>query len=489
MSESFFAVLDSNGFLVDQDASLEEAEEKARHYSSTGTFIPDGNVSSLRENDGAVSLRDAKRGPAVALRASRIEPVAFDDWYVDLDSKQGQDRLDEAYAEVSAAAKNIYKDVLKSVEDTVHIGRRGGVAKKYSPSWLRMMLRQNQKMAKILEGSDDSYDSIGLSLLPHGAAFREPFSTSTNQGAGGASYCAFSTAECRRACLVNTGQRALESGAFASGYLYSILVREHTAAFMTLLFERCIEAWRDAAEGRSPRGKKLDTAILRFIRLNVLSDLPWELIAPGFVEHATHVARKDAGVADDWQMTDALAFYDYTKIPYRRGVEGVYDLTWSFTGGRSGERHLADVLVGASDAARRAAVVFVQREADFVKQTASYYRASPGKRLASEDLYHSWTFFDEPVWNGDLSDVRPLDPDDVKIVGLIYKVSRYKVEAPGSGTYSLKAVVPSSELDTLMPTFLVRVMQPDPDAPPVVVPTQEITNRKLVLPDDLEIVE
>jgi hypothetical protein len=80
--------------------------------------------------------------------------------------------------------------------------------------------------------------------------------------------------------------------------------------------------------------------------------------------------------------------------------------------------------------------------------------------------------------------VRPLDPDEVKIVGLTYKPPHYKVAPREKGKkFSLLPVVPSSRLDAELPSFLVRVMQPDPDAPPVVVATQDPDNRKLILPD------
>lgn len=480
MNQSFVAVLNSKGKMVAEDSSPEEAYEKAKHASKKGVVVIDKNVYAGRENPPQKARKDAMQ---VAFKASKIPAIKKSDWLVDPSTKAGKRAVTDARAVLNDAAEELYDGMLDALEDTIHTSKeaRGVIAAQFSKAWLSTgLLRQNQKMAKIL-AYDDNYDSIGLSLLPHGASFRPPFSTSTKQGSKGSSYCAFSTNECRKACLVNTGQRALESGAFAASYLFSHLVREHPAEFMTNLLDQCLKAWRKAE----------DKGHGRFIRLNVLSDLPWEKIAPGFVQEVSELARAEAGVAGDWDMADGLAFYDYTKIPYRPGIKGHYDVTYSFTGrrdvsGADPAEHLADILDGERGVAKRAAVVFVQRETTFQKQTGSYYKASAGSQLMQASKgkdFLPWTFFDEPVWNGDKSDIRALDPDDVRVVGLTYKVARYKVAPLEEGKqYSLTPVVKPKDIDRELPYFLVRVMQPDPDAPPVVVPTQDPNNRELVLP-------
>lgn len=273
---------------------------------------------------------------------------------------------------------------------------------------------------------------------------------------------------------MNTGQRALESGAFAASYLFSQLVREQPEAFAVNLFDRCVAAFGAAEQQK----------LHRFIRLNVLSDLPWELLMPGMIEGVCDVARGwPRGKAH--MMDRGLAFYDYTKIPYRAGVPGYYDLTLSFAGSRGTFPALFDVLEGSPDSAPRTAVVFVKREEKLVRHARgpAPYRASPGKRLKSDELWHAWTFLGENVWNGDRSDVRPLDPHEVKIVGLTYKPPHYKVEPQERGKkFGLIPVVPVTDLDKELPTFLVRVRQPDQEAPPIVMATQDPTNRRLILP-------
>src|SRR5678815_266394 len=234
-------------------------------------------------------------------------------------SADGKATIKEARERLREHGKKLYRQLLEDAAREVHVKvKRGGVAAEFHNDWLTAdFLRQNMKMKKVLEGagSSDSYDSIGLSLLPHGASFRTPFSMSTDQGPSGTTNCLFSTAECRKVCLVNTGQRALESGSFAASYLFSHLLRELPEEFLVNLFERCVLAWGEARAGR----------FKRFIRLNVLSDLPWEVIAPGFFEGVCDFAREEQLGKKRWSWKNGLAFYDYTKIPHRGGVPGYYD--------------------------------------------------------------------------------------------------------------------------------------------------------------------
>lgn len=475
--DSFIAVLDTRGVMIDQARDPEDALERAAAASPTGTVLIDETVEATERNPPPARV-DLSRAPQKALAASRIPIAKIQiDWSsFDPFSADGKATVREARERLRKRGQQIYDQLLEQAAREVHVKvTRGGVARQFHANWLTGdFLRQNMKMKKVLPGSEHGYDSIGLSLLPHGASFREPFSTSTEQGGGGATNCLYSTAECRKVCLVNTGQRALESGSFAASYLFSHLLRELPEEFLVNLFERCMMAWAQADE----------KGFYRFIRLNVLSDLPWELVAPGFFEAVCDLARRRQLGRARWSWDKGLAFYDYTKIPFRGGVPNYYDLTLSYSGARGSRPAFEAVLDRAPGSAKRSAVVFVRREADIVRGTGTHYRAMPGRPLMSELAWHPWSFFGERVWNGDLSDIRALDPDEVTIVGLAYKIARYKVAARrGSGKkYELVNIVPVTELDKQLPTFLVRVMQPDPEAPPFVVATQDPDNRKLVLP-------
>lgn len=504
-SKSFFAVLDSHGVMIDQDDDVDEAYARARHASPTETVVIDSTVMAEPE-PSANPAGKLKEAAQKALAAARVPEVKFTprDWASFDPLSNGDDRrtVEAARDALRKYGREEYARILKAVKGEVfepqrkgEVGKRGGVAGEFNAGWLvGDFLRQNQKMAKILAGEDTMHDSIGLSLLPHGASFREPFSTSTEQGSGGATNCLFSTKECRKVCLVNTGQRALESGAFASSYLFSKMLRENSDAFLINVFDRCVKAFLDAdTEGRrayldafgdsAPRSM----AFRRFIRLNVLSDLPWELLAPGMIEAICEYARRIIlGCNRTHTSRDGLMLYDYTKIPYRKGIPGYYDLTMSFSGSAGMFPALFDVINGDTDAAPRVAVVFVKREErpQHSRYGTSMYQGMPGKPLSSKEEWHSWEFLGQRVWNGDLSDVRPLDPRGVRVVGLTYKPPNYKVAAPigSKKKFSLEAVVPATDIDRELPTFLVRVRQPDPDAPPIVMATQDPKNRRLVLP-------
>ena len=503
-SKSFFAVLDHTGNLVDTDADADEAYARAQHASPTGTVVVDGAVfgEPERTQNPAGKLANAAQKALVACRVPALS-FSANDWasFDPVNNQKDAAQVEAARDVLRKWGRKEYASILESVKGEVYRpqeegekGKRGGIAREFSAGWLvGDFLRQNQKMAKILEGEDVMHDSIGLSLLPHGASFRDPFSTSTEQGAGGATNCLFSTAECRKVCLVNTGQRALESGAFASSYLFSKMLRENPDAFAINVFDRCIQAFLDTdKEGRRAYAEKfresapLDMRFNRFIRLNVLSDLPWELLAPGMIESICRLGRRMLQPNKRHVARDGLMFYDYTKIPYRRGLPDLYDLTMSFSGSAGLFDALFDVINGDPEAAPRAAVVFVQREEKPAhgRYGTSMYRAAPGKPLSSKQEWHSWEFLGQRVWNGDLSDVRPLDPKGVRIVGLTYKPPNYKVAAPvgAKKKFALEAVVPATDIDRELPTFLVRVRQPDPDAPPIVMATQDPDNRKLVLP-------
>ena len=500
-SKTFFAVLDHNGMMIDEDSDIDEAYERARHASPTETVVLDSTV--LAEPEAESNPAGKLAGAAQkAVAASHVQVVDID-WsrFDPLNNAKDAQLVEDARGRLRVYGRGEYSRILEAVKGEVfepqrpgEKGKRGGIAAKFNPGWLvGDFLRQNQKMAKILEGENVMHDSIGLSLLPHGASFRDPFSTSTDQGPKGSTYCLYSTKECRKVCLVNTGQRALESGAFASSYLFSKMLREDPEAFTINIFDRCIQAFLNADfEGRRAYHAAFDEAaplsmhFNRFIRLNVLSDLPWELLAPGLIDGICTYARRALQPSRRHTARDGLMFYDYTKIPYRRGIEGMYDLTMSFSGSSGMFPALFDVINGDPEAAPRTAVVFIKREEKptHTRYGTSMYRPAPGKPLSSKDEWHSWEFLGQPVWNGDLSDVRPLDPKNVRVVGLTYKPPNYKLAAPvgAKKKFALERVVPETDIDRELPTFLVRVRQPDPESPPTVMATQDPRNRKLVLP-------
>lgn len=180
--------------------------------------------------------------------------------------------------------------------------------------------------------------------------------------AGCGNLCSRSTPDCRSACLFGTGHNVTAYNE-AIKILRTVALYAHPEAFVSLLI-RGIERFEATAKraGMAP-----------FFRLNVLSDIPWEAFAP-------EVFARFPGVT----------FYDYTKIPDRSVLPDNYSLTFSYSG--ANERDAKRAL----DSGRNVAVVF--------------------DRLPE-------TYWGYPVVNGDLSDLRPLDPSPV-VVGLRYKRPR-----------------------------------------------------------------
>ena len=148
----------------------------------------------------------------------------------------------------------------------------------------------------------------------------------------------------------------------------------------------------------------------RYVRLNVISDVPWELVAPWIF---------DRFPGTPYGQDRALqGFYDYTKIVGRQTPRN-YDLTFSFSGTNYSRA------AWELDRGRRVAVVFffpeVQREfgkvltqSDLRKQTLVRGR---------ERMYRNATWLGRPVIDGDADDVRPRDPGGVW-VGLTWKPAK-----------------------------------------------------------------
>jgi hypothetical protein len=154
-----------------------------------------------------------------------------------------------------------------------------------------------------------------------------------------------------------------------------------------------------------------------FMRLNVLSDIPWEIVAPWLFERFR-----------------GLQFYDYTKVP-DRDVPGNYDLTFSFSG--TNIKQTRDEIEKGS----KIAVVFLANR----KRSG---RWEAWKRARGEiKIPLPETFWGLPVIDGDISDVRPLDPSP-SIVGLRWK--------PVSGRRVGRVIDPNDpEMKFVTPVYVV----------------------------------
>jgi hypothetical protein len=135
------------------------------------------------------------------------------------------------------------------------------------------------------------------------------------------------------------------------------------------------------------------------MRLNVLSDVPWELVTPWLFDHFR-----------------GLQFYDYTKVPGRITPSN-YDLTFSLSG-EDDNREWA--LEEINDRGRKVAVVFVGHKREGDRWEPVNTRGWRGEEVIAEiPLPHE--FMGLPVVDGDVSDVRPYDHPTPCCVGLRWK--------------------------------------------------------------------
>lgn len=460
-----FAIVDGSGVVRARESSFEEGLERVSYEADRagGVAFVDGNATP-RTNPADGGGEAASTDAIAALRASRI-PSSTGAWE-GMPWKRARKTLMES-------AREFYEEILTATapgtEYAVHRGRKGGVSGKVSASWFNPganlgIMRENQKTKKVLSDSSIQYASRGVSFLPHFAGFKAPFDITLNTLPGNPTFCLGSVPECRQTCLVFTGQRKMESGAYAASWLFSQLLRRHPDEVLCWMRESML-SWCE---------KPSDVRL--FFRLNVFSDLPWELYAPGFVENCVESLRSLHGLPPGPQSGWML--YDYSKLRGRPGIEDVYDITFSFTGYKNNTREFVSILNDEPGVPKRCAAVFLKDE-------GGWYKKEPGKALLKyvagegkeEGSYYPFKFFGYPVFNGDKSDIRALDPEDVRVVGLRYKPSKYKVLSEEGKTFGMKDFVPPEELDSKMRMFLVRVIQPDPDAPPVVCATQDTSNR------------
>jgi len=186
-------------------------------------------------------------------------------------------------------------------------------------------------------------------------------------GHDGKNFCPFATPGCKRSCL-NTAGRGIFDTVQAGRLRKRRLFMRHRAEFLDQLTRDIARLVRHAERlGLEP-----------CVRLNGTSDLAWEILAPEL-----------------FKLFPGVQFYDYTKIParMRRAATSDWPSNYRLTFSRSERNDLhAEETMGQGGTA---AVVFDTKR---------------GRPLPA-----SWHGF--PVIDGDLSDLRFLDPPGV-VVGL-----------------------------------------------------------------------
>lgn len=364
-----YAVFDHEGNLVGTRNTPESAVALARSghpsvkevYFEVDTTVPTGG-KELIENAGA-------KTPYAALRASGLSPVT--------EGEVMRMSLKEAHSRLAKLAPGI------------------GIAQAPGSFASRWLLGSTAKMKKPDQSGELRAWVTGLALLPHAKPFELPEDAESArvqlpvqrrilEVASGRTFCLGSSQECRSACLVYTGQNEItDAPRIAKRYKTNMLLLEPVA------FTRMLVGAVEAHIARCAKGDS-QGPFEPFFRLNVFSDLPWELFAPWLFE-----------------MYPTTWFYDYTKVPGREPPRN-YCLSFSYSGRNDS--------VCRTEARRGFNLVFVFG----VKK-----KEPKPERLDVDGLVL-------PVIDGDKSDVRPRDPalkatyginpDKPAVIGLYYKV-------------------------------------------------------------------
>jgi hypothetical protein len=218
--------------------------------------------------------------------------------------------------------------------------------------------------------------------------------------------CASATAQCKASCLVFSGQNLNDRYNTIKKLSLTMGLFHEPLAFARMLYA-AIEKWQ--------RECSCDSSV-PFLRLNVYSDIPWELLLP-----------------DMFARFRDVRFYDYTKVagrmPRRAGAYPIdnYDLTFSYSGTKA---NLEAIDYEVRQNRRRVAVTFAtlgksrriasgekiptQPPSPGTKESAHRWPYVPKIGLPSE-------FMGLTVIDGDQSDFRPYDPGAC-VVGLRWKI-------------------------------------------------------------------
>lgn len=374
------------------DDALREAEKLYARHTEVW-FDGDAEQASIEEHTYLPNLRDvpAKSLPMLAKESSSLRTFSERE-VMSMTEREAWERLHpffhrKALGEFARQLEAAGKSVFNMGYET--------------PGKMKTaFLTENAKLmkgAKGLPGVPPGY-SRGAALLPHRKLIDKSRKQLPEMGALG--FCVGSTKGCREVCLVGSGRNPMADSQYATKLARSESLVMEPAAWLRM-FVAAVEWHIQWCKARS---------LVSYVRPNVLSDIPWELVAPWL-----------------FKMFPKLSIYDYTKVP-NRVVPSNYDLTFSFTVEhvkwaqselRNGRR-LAVVFwlaKGCSGPYRSRLVNLGVPKSEWKCDTPDRIR---GLTVRGETKDVQVTLFDQPVIDGDSHDFRSLDPSP-SIVGLSFK--------------------------------------------------------------------
>lgn len=418
-AEIFYAAIDGRGDVLGVEESVDEAVAAAR-AADPGAEIA---VQTISE---AMHLSDHLGQRSEAWGGEQANPA----YYTSNPAGGSPSKMARMAMAACAIAPTNLRQVTAMPLEHAHallerffdgLVLRGKPTQQYkTPSGMaEAWLGQNYKTAKA--HPEQPSKVMGLALVPHhlvvsmakqpgiyGRTFTQRLRRQLPTLPSDFTLCKGSNNFCRDSCLVFAGQNASELYNSYRKAAQTLALLHEPVAFGRVLHAAIEKHLRiSAREGYEP-----------YLRLNVLSDIPWELVAPWLFD----------------EFHGRLAFYDYTKVAGRVPPPN-YDLTFSFSGTNE---PLARAEIAAG---RRVAVVFLAR-----KQEGTEWRAWKlrGQR-AIDEIPLPRHFWGLQVIDGDVSDVRPLDPAP-SIVGLRWKTP--------SGTRAGVTVDPTA-MSFVVPVYIV----------------------------------
>lgn len=428
--EGYLVYDTKSGEIRGATTSAHEAASVASYWANEigeEEFVWDAALPQ-HEDRIAANPEDFLKFPQQALKASRL-PVLGEREVMGIDLADAVEVLGEEFRES-------YRQGLENFPLTLEKWKRQARARgehrfDYLPlEWrgeelISNLLRTNYKLEKDYRDPNESPAYIkGLNLVP---AFSVFSGVAANDAAlmpvkgleesevdarrlkigperPAATLCLGANRACMSTCLVYTGNNAKSVVSLVPKQAAARALVKHPQHFTRVLVE-AIERFMN------PRRVTRDFAgFQRYVRLNVISDVPWELVAPWIFE-------RFPGTPYGQEQRAHFA-YDYTKVVGRNPPSN-YDLTFSFSGTNYSRA------AWELDRGRRVAVVFffpeVQREFGKVLTQSDLRKQALVRGRAR--MYRDATWLGRPVVDGDQDDVRPRDPGGVW-VGLTWKPAK-----------------------------------------------------------------
>lgn len=396
--------------IADPGTLSADAQAALDSFEKTGKF-PRGikrsvAVEILREAEPAVRLQaagvfselDPRKAPAAAWAAvNRIR--------IDHDAVQGMTE-EEAFEELRPIFADHESIRGAKTADRYSSHRKFFQSQRGEQSGMGL-LTSNHKLLKGAAAGADIYPNrgavhvMGLALLPHrlwqlGFGGKVPGRRGRSMSV--VNTCIGASPECAQSCLVYSGRNTNQANDVKA--LRTDMLMRAPNAFARLL-QTSIEFHVDDTRrmGRLERVKPVP-----FVRLNIFSDIPWELVWPELFE----------------EFSD-LEFYDYSKVPGRKPPSN-YDLSFSWSGinGNNCEYEW-------KEGSGKVTIVFFKTPGDDPWPTHNYWRGQFAKQKKIQAGPFPDRFLGMKVIDGDMTDVRPYDRYSAEgvpkpwVIGLRYK--------------------------------------------------------------------